>query len=172
MGEPGFSNESLDQQRAALEAKLTNRIATIERNTESLQSFQNRMKKERMDFERHTTEEEKAFLLYLKSMNPEEREDAFKIFSDKQAKKRAVFDKALLAKQQDWFSENVKNVSQTTPIDSEPSAVKEVSDAGMAPQGDEDKESAEVSILQAPGSKEKAPPQPKPKGKIKKTAAR
>ncbi|HAM34714.1 MAG TPA: hypothetical protein DEB40_12620 [Elusimicrobia bacterium] len=116
----GYSDEDLDRSRSLIDAKLASRIAAIEKAVDNIESIQAEIKKDKIDFEKRATEEQKAFFLYLKSIGVEERQEMFRQFLDRQSRKRLAFDKSMLVRQKAWFQENIADAWKTTAIDLEP----------------------------------------------------
>ncbi|HAM34717.1 MAG TPA: hypothetical protein DEB40_12605 [Elusimicrobia bacterium] len=124
VADQSYADEDLDSSRSLVDSRLAGRLQNIEKAGASLQEFQAQMKKEQAEFERRAAEEEKAFLLYMKSANPDDRAMVFREFLERQAKKRLAFDKDAFSKQKAWFDENIAATWKTASIDSEPAGIE------------------------------------------------
>jgi hypothetical protein len=120
------TDQALDQVRGQMDHRFAQRVARIKGSTDRRQAFQVRVEKKRFDFERHASEERKAFYLYLKSVAADQRLDRLKDFDDKQADDRVSFDKALYKEQKEWFENEISDrwKSASLMAESAPSAAR------------------------------------------------
>lgn len=110
------TDEALDLQRSMMDARFAARVASIKSDADRRGAYHVLAQKRRFEFERHSSEERKAFYLYLKSVNADERASRLKEFDERQDRDRLKFDKEQFSDAKAWFDDEIEKRWKSSPL--------------------------------------------------------
>ncbi len=102
-----LTDKFIEERKLELDKMLNARVGEIEKEYSGMQTFQTKMKDDRVAFEKQASAERKMFLDSLKGMKPELRRNSFQSFNMQQKEKRRMFTEGQRSKRREFF-ENLK----------------------------------------------------------------